>query len=147
MSQDAITSMFDQRPLQLVFHRGPPEKDGRAEFVETVEHLKTYGTRDQYFECLNLTLHAIHNLATSVLNHANLLAEPRIPNVLLDLIPSAVVTPRQRSLVFSTLTAFCERKDLARLIFHRMKDYVMDVGTCAELKLPPRFRISFLPHV
>jgi hypothetical protein len=136
MSDEEIVPMFEMRPLQLVFRRpykGEMKKyreweDREEEDVPEVHTVSEYGDREQYVECFHLALLTLHNLAVSHDLHDKILAEPKILMMLLDIIPSDVLAPTLRRLIFSLLGNLAQNKDKAERIFKAMANYYMDVG-------------------
>jgi len=97
MIQEEIQHMFEARPLRLVFRRlikadAAAEEDSEEEpVVQQIHSVTEYGDRDLYLECFHLAILTLHNLAAVKTNHQKMLAEPRILNTLLELIPSEVL--------------------------------------------------------
>ncbi|CAK0844601.1 unnamed protein product [Prorocentrum cordatum] len=141
MEQEDIAPMFQDRPLRLVFRRRVDESapvaleapaltakgDATQDFgglqVVHVESIGVYGDRDQYLECFNLAVLAVHNIATVSGNHEMLFNEPQILSMLLAAIPSQVISPGLRRLIFSALTCLAQGKDMAGRVFQAMSDY------------------------
>ena len=91
--------------------------------VVHVESIGVYGDRDQYLECFNLAVLAVHNFATVSRNHETLFNEAQILNILLAAIPSQMISPGLRRLIFSALTCLAQGKDMAGRVFQAMSDY------------------------
>jgi len=135
MNVEQIAPLFESRPLRLAFRRcveldqtrlpREDEHDQEPEIQAIDGTIVEYGDPDRYLECFNLAVLALHNIAVRPENHHTLLAEPKILDLLLRLIPMDVLSPSFRRVVFSFLTSMCQHKDLAGRIFQTMADYFM----------------------
>jgi len=139
MAHTDVQNLLQVRPLRIVFRRARPVDISREETPSAassniaqqlhVGNVATYGNKDRYLECLQLALVTLHNLATSIEVHPKLLSEGTILRFLLELIPSDVLSPRLRRLVFSTLTCLCQQEEWAGRIFKQMTLYF---AQCAD---------------
>lgn len=138
MEQQNIMHFFEDRPLRLTFRRKLEtnfsflQKKTEIDYALKVEELDSvnfYGSRDEYLQCFHMALLAIHNMATTTDTHKKLLNDPSILNMFIELIPSEIVTPALRRLLFSALTSFAQRKDVAGPVFYAMSDYFQ---TCEQ---------------
>lgn len=126
MHHDKVKNMFGDRPLQLLFRRDPPAGEEGAEKVrglDNVDQLDMYGSQAEYLECFHLALITVHNLASDRSNHENLLAEPKILNTLIALLPDELMQPSFRRLAFAALTSFAMQRELSKRIYFAMADF------------------------
>lgn len=127
--QSEVEALMDTRPLQLAFRRTLDHAETSTstnleeEPITRVDRLDTYGDPKQYLECFNLALITIHNLATNNKNHPRLLEEPKILDMLLDIVPSEVLSPSLRRITFSILTCLAQQKEISGRIFQDMTEY------------------------
>eukprot|EP00392_Amoebophrya_sp_AT5.2_P006240 g6250.t1 len=98
---------------------------------EIGKHLDTTtaGTEDSmqlYHECFHLCLLSLHNLSCTAECHGAILQEPKILDFYIELVPSAVVTPELRRVLFSTLANLARQQHVAGKIFKAMSQYYLD---------------------
>jgi hypothetical protein len=139
MECNLIPPLIDTRPLNMVFRRRVAEKKGFGSDatqalpagleMTNIDRVNVYGDRERYLECFHLALLTVHNLSTCTDNHEQLLAEPLVLQLLLELIPSDVLAPTLRRLLFSLLTSLAFQKRVAERIFLAMSKYFETVGT------------------
>eukprot|EP00931_Biecheleriopsis_adriatica_P096456 TRINITY_DN7010_c0_g1_i1.p1 TRINITY_DN7010_c0_g1~~TRINITY_DN7010_c0_g1_i1.p1 ORF type:complete len:5389 (-),score=1202.56 TRINITY_DN7010_c0_g1_i1:94-16260(-) len=134
LEQADITPMFEARPLRLLFRRKPNEMEqdlydeanmqnvGNVR-IEQVKKVVAYGDAAQYLECFNLAVLVVHNLAVQAKNLKLLHSEPKILQVLLEVMPADSTSPALRRLIFSTLTCLCQERAVSGRIFYAMADY------------------------